>query len=169
MSSKLYVKLLVGNCAGAVVIAQSIGAADTLEQSIRWNLPKNPDKFFSSPEGIAQIKECKECWNRNKGDGVWVEAHKRRYTLRTEAVFMGDPFDKKGREIKVGDIVIYAMRDLTVSELRVDKITFTSMDTTMHGTDLHTGKKTKNSYPKRCLLQVSDPAENMLTVDVDSV
>lgn len=135
---------------GRVFLAEGIGAADTLEQSKRWNLPK-PGDFYGSPAGKAQSKEVDECWARNKGDGFWIEGIGR--------VMEGDvwedlvtPFDKKDREIKVGDVIVYAMRDLTVSELKVERIgNVVGYERTLHGTDLHTGKKTKNSYPSRCL------------------
>ena len=159
MSSKVKVKILVGVFAGQIVEAESIGSADTAEQSRRWNDPVNDRKlnFYETPEGKAQSKEVDECWTRNKGDGVWVEmtingrTHKRRYTLKTEAIDIGTPYDKKDREIMIDDVVVYAMRDLTVSELKVEKIVVSGGTTTLHGTDLHTGKKTKNSYPERCL------------------
>jgi hypothetical protein len=150
--NKQYVKVLVGPHAGEIIVAIGIGVADTLEQSNRWNDPaKDHWRFYDTAKGKAQIKEVDECWARNKTDGVWVEAHHRRYTLKSEAENLGDPFDKKDREIKIGDIIVYAMRDLTVSELKVEKIKFTGMDTVLYGTDLHTGKKTKNSHPERCL------------------
>lgn len=146
-------KALTGDRKGTVYLAVGIGAADTLEQSKRWNDPKN-DKiadFYDTPEGKAQSKEANECWKRNGGDGFWIDGIGR--------VVEGDdwedlvtPFDKKGREIKVGDVIVYAMRDLTVSELKVEKIgNVVGYERSMHGTDLHTGKKTKNSYPSRCL------------------
>jgi hypothetical protein len=135
---------------GLVYPAAAIGAADTLEQSLNWNKP-HKDNFYDSPEGRRQSEEVDECWARNKGDGFWIDGLGR--------VMEGDvwedlvtPFDKKGREIVVGDVIVYAMRDLTVSELKVEKIgNVVGCERTLHGIDLHTNKKTKNSYPSRCL------------------
>lgn len=132
--------------------AVGIGAADTLEQSLRWNSPKS-DKigFYATPEGKAQSKEVDDCWKRNKGDGFWVDGIGR-VMVGGEWEDLYVPFDKKGREIQVGDIIVYARRDLTVSEMKVEKIgNRNGYERTLHGTDLHEGKKTKNSYPSRCL------------------
>lgn len=137
---------------GKVYPAAAIGAADTLAQSKKWNSPENGvNGFYDTPEGIAQTKEVDACWKRNKGDGFWIKGIGR--------VMEGDewenlfvPFDKLGREICVGDVIVYAMRDLTVSELKVEVIgKVLGYERTLHGTDLHTKKKTKNSYPSRCL------------------
>lgn len=145
-------KCLSGPRKGKIFKAASIGAADSLEQSNRWNDKKTDAyAFYDSPEGKAQSKEVDECWARNGTDGFWIDGVGR--------VVEGDdwedlvtPFDKRGREIKVGDILAYAMRNLTVSELLVEKIGEVSGgQRTLHGTDLHTHKKTKNSYPDRCL------------------
>lgn len=141
-------KALTGDRKGLVYLAAGIGAADSLEQSNRWNDPKK-DKlgnFYSSPEGRAQSREVDECWKRNGTDGFWIEGIGR-VVVGKDWEDLQTPFDKKGREIKVGDVIVYAMRDLTVSELKIEKL----VKGVMHGTDLHTGKKTKNSYPERCL------------------
>ena len=139
---------------GKVYSAASIGAADTLVQSKRWNEPNtDTHKFYGSAEAEAkaQAEIVVDCWKRNKGDGFWIEGVGR--------VMVGDewenlfvPFDKLGREILVGDVIVYAMRNLTVSELKVEKIgNVDRYERTLHGTDLHTKKKTKNSYPSRCI------------------
>ena len=63
------------------------------------------------------------------------------------------PFDRFQREIMVGSVIHYARRDLTVARMRVDRIeTGGSMSVTLHGMDLDTKKKTKNSYPHRYIL-----------------
>lgn len=147
MPTKL--KALTGINVGTIFDAMEIGAADTLLQSLRWNVDR-PDSFYSTSAGKAQSDEVDECWARNKGDGFWIDGIGR----VMEGVDWQDlhtPFDKKDREIKVGDVIVYAMQNLTVSELKVEKLVLKNRTMTLHGTDLHTGKKTKNSYPERCL------------------
>jgi hypothetical protein len=135
---------------GKVHKAIAIGAADTAEQSERWNCPV-ANNFYDTAAGRAQTAEVKECWNRNKVDGYWIDGIGR-VSEKNGWENLHTSFDKLGREIKVGDVVVYAMRDYTVSELKIEKIgNVVGHERVMHGTDLHTNKKTKNSYPSRCL------------------
>lgn len=145
--------LIKNRTSGLIYVAVGIGAADTLEQSQEWqkrDYKKDYDKF--GPQWKAEVDEC---WARNKYDGYWIPNIGRVVTTEKEKTseweHMGSPFDKQGREIKVGDVIVYAMRDLTVSEMKITKIEKKNFDTVMHGVDLHTNKKTKNSYPRRCL------------------
>ena len=127
--------------------AVPIGVADTAEQSKQWM-----DRDYNTAGPLVRVAwatEIDNCWKRNKTDGFWIDGIGR--------VVCGDewedthtPFDKMGREIDIGSVIIYAMRDLTVSELKVEKIEW-KYGYSLKGTDLHTGKKTKNGYPERCM------------------
>jgi len=115
-----------------------------------WNREK-PDSFYDSPEGHAQSKEVDECWKRNKVDGFWIDGIGRVMEGK-EWEDLNTPFDREDQEIRVGDTIVYAMRDLTVSKLQITKIgDLNGYERTMYGIDLFTKKKTKNSYPSRCL------------------
>jgi hypothetical protein len=140
-----HLKCLTGNRAGLIYNAHSIGAADSLEQSLRWNRDK-------PPEGFAQAAEVQNCWAVNKCDGFWIEGVGR-VVVGSDWENLFTPFDTTGKEICIGDTIAYARRDLTVSLLKIDKIAPPkgSYERTLYGIDLHTNKRTKNSYPTRCL------------------
>ncbi len=146
MHSYTYVKILTGPFAGDKVKVISLGSARDLEMRKAWDAGSGQD---TSPNAT-------ECWSLF-GEGVWHEKLGQRFNIHAingvppSCEWAGTPFDKFEQEIFPGDVVMYAMRDLTVSELLVEKIEYKNGDTVMSGIDLHTGKKTKNSYPRRCV------------------
>lgn len=146
--SRYKLKCLTGPLAGLVYFADPIGAADTLEQSVRWRTLPHRERldFYSTPEGKAQSEEVSECWKRNGRDGFWIEGIGR-VVVGPDWEDTKTCFDKMDREIFVGDVIVYAMRDLTVSELKITHF----KGKKMYGIDLHTNRKTYNSYPSRCL------------------
>lgn len=132
---------------GTIVEGAEIGAWDTLENfqtyvTLGYNETKN--------QLGAQWMETHCSWE-TIGEGVWIPSLNRRFSI-ADVLHLCVPFDREKNEIKVGDVIYYSMRDLTVSKMRVEQIdTGGSMNCTLKGTDLFTNKKTKNSYPKRCL------------------
>lgn len=137
-------KILVGPNKGDILKGEGLGAALTLDERKHWD----------SGADIGDLASKR--WSQGCGDGVWIYKLNKRFKLDKEVEDQHVPLDSLGVEIFVGDVVFYARRDLTVSKLKVEKIgDVLEYERTLHGVDLHTKKKTKNSNPSRCL-KVSD-------------
>lgn len=107
-------------------------------------------------------------WDKHQ-DGIWIPALNMRLKQRHNPDSKGwsdayldyenlvVPFDRYKQEIKVGDVIFYSARDLQVCRLKVEKLGNIHhagcgwLQRIMHGTDLDSKKKTKNSYPSRCI------------------
>jgi hypothetical protein len=134
-------KILVGPNKGEILEGEDLGVALTLIEREEWNSGKKI--------GDTALKR----WEQGIGDGVWIYKLNRRFALKTEVEDQVVPLDVLGSEIFVGDVIVYAKRNLTVSKLRVGEIGVMVFDgeRTLYGIDLHSNKKTKISYPSRCL------------------
>lgn len=131
---------------GTVVEGAHIGAWDTLE-----NLQRYTELGFDGARKHFGDKWMEvHCNWTTIGEGVWIPAMNCRIPI-TDVLDLHVPFDRENHEIKVGDTIIYAMRDLTVSKMVVGKIVVKNNICTLHGKDVFTDKSTRNSYPKRCL------------------
>lgn len=156
MNLKCRFKLLVGPRAGEIVEGAYIGAWDTLANLLIYkemeekniNLDKRLD--WSKPHVNWGVRS----------DGAWIPSLNCRFDFKVPVAEIEDlhiPFDRYHRELAVGDVIAYAMRDLTVAQMRITKIGNSRhlgcgwFQRTLHGIDLDTNKKTKNSYPTRCI------------------
>jgi hypothetical protein len=134
-------KLLVGPYTGDILDGIALGACIDLVQRERWD------------RGEYSSNETSDAW-RDESEGVWIERLNRRFKL-SELEDQQVPYDTLGREIFVGDVIVYAMRNLVVSQLKITKIGDRNSGVynqrKLYGVDLHTNKKTVNGHPNRCL------------------
>lgn len=116
-----------------IYLAKYIGYADDLAQYNRWNSSgwNQNDKSSKSNghwgywiDGIGRVEHGKDGW---------------------EDTFAA--FDAMGEQILVGDIIFYAMRNLTVSKMQVTKVEKGKI----YGIDVFTKRKTRNGSPRKCL------------------
>ena len=149
MGSFTRLKKLTGVDAGLEYVAYPIDCAFTLDQCKSWqgrDYKKATDADFK--RWADETRQCEVAGNTY--NGYWIDGIGR-VEIGTDWENLCIPLDKMDREIKVGDVVVYAMRDLVVSEMKITKLEKKGYGTMMYGIDLHTNKNTKNSYPRRCL------------------
>jgi hypothetical protein len=115
-----------------------LGAWDTLE-SVEFYKSKPCDQH--DPKWVEA-----HCNWKTFGEGVWIPALGMRFA-KNEVEDLLVPFDKFDKEILIGDLVAYAMRDLTVSRMRVDKIA----KGCIYGFDIDLQKRNKNGSPYKCI------------------
>lgn len=131
---------------GTVVEGTHLGAWDTLE-----NLQRYEELGFDGSRKVLGEAWCDQHCNwQTIGEGVWIPAMNCRIPI-SDVLDLHVPFDREDKEIKVGDTIIYAMRDLTVSKMVIEKIVVKNRTCTLHGKDVFTGRGNRNSYPSRCL------------------
>ena len=145
MPIPLYTKVLVRNIiTGATREGISIDLANDLTQYKEW-----------VENDLKGVVNCRQYNQANSWHGVWIEGigrvETKSSTMPVQWEDLNAPFDRMGELIKVGDTICYAMRSLEVSHMKITKIDSTDYRCTMYGIDVFTGKKTKNSYPTRCI------------------
>jgi len=139
-------RILSGPRAGEIHTGCQLGAWDTYDNLLLYN---QRGGYGGNDQKWVDL-HCN--WQTN-GEGVWLVSIDNgvRYAM-TDVEDLRVPFDKHDREILIGDIVMYAMRDLTVSRLKVDKIEQMNGDTVLKGTDLDDDRRTRNSSPRKCVI-----------------
>ena len=133
---------------GTIVEGARLGAWDTLENLQRYEAASDGRSDERKVLGDAWCDI--HCDWEAIGDGVWIPALNRRVSVN-DVIDLHVPFDRENNEIKVGDTIIYAMRNLSVSKMVVGKIAVKNDTCTLYGKDVFSGKSTKNSYPYRCI------------------
>ena len=135
----MYDKILVRNTTtGATYEAIEIGRAN--------------DMSCLGRAGVRPVCDPKNTYCGAWIDGIGRVEMKSRDNPTSEWENTNSPFDKNDQLIKPGDTIYYAMRSLEVSKMVITSITHNGGHrSTMYGTDVFTGKKTRNSYPYRCL------------------
>jgi hypothetical protein len=141
-------KLLVGPDIGAIVEGAEILAWDTgPNYEILKRMIKVEKLAWDSPQVEAHWRiHC----DPGAGDGVWIPSLNQRFKAKeVENQFV--PFDRYDKEILVGDIVAYAMRDLTVAKMKITKFVVRNRECVMYGVDVDSNKATHNHSPEKCI------------------
>ena len=142
-------KMLVGLFVGDILEGEQIGGWDSSE-AIHYHkyLTEELELARDSP----QVKANTDAHlNWNLGEGVWITKLNQRFVDGKEVEDLRIPFDRYGREIFVGDTIAYAMRDLTVAQMKITKFAVKRRECIMYGVDIDSHKSTRNHAPSRCI------------------